>query len=107
MSPATPLRGELLASLGIIFGGVTLLLGIAISLVLPILRSPGEATAFILLVVGIDLVIVLAFGGWVIKKNLLEPVDSLYAGSSRSPTAIIVTASSCLTVSNSEPLARA
>ena len=63
MSPATPLRRELLASLGILFGGVTLLLGIAISLVLPILRSPGEATAFILLVVGIDLVIVLAFGG--------------------------------------------
>lgn len=80
MSPATPLRGELLASLGILFGGVTLLLGIAISLVLPILRSPGEATAFILLVVGIDLVIVLAFGGWVIKKNLLEPVDTLVRG---------------------------
>ena len=59
MSPATPLRRELLASLGILFGGVTLLLGIAISLVPPILRSPGEATAFILLVVGIDLVIVL------------------------------------------------
>jgi hypothetical protein len=70
----------LLASLGILFGGVTLLLGIAISLVLPILRSPGEATAFILLVVGIDLVIVLAFGGWVIKKNLLEPVDTLVRG---------------------------
>ena len=80
MSPPTPLRRELLASLGILFGGVTLLLGIAISLVLPLLRSPGEATVFILLVVGIDLIIVLAFGGWVIKKNLLEPMNRLVRG---------------------------
>ncbi len=80
MSSPTPLRRELLASLGILFGGVTLLLGIALSLVLPFFRSPGEATAFILVVVAVDLVIVLTFGGWALKKNLLEPVDRMARG---------------------------
>jgi C4-dicarboxylate-specific signal transduction histidine kinase len=80
MSSPTPLRRELLTSLGILFGGVTLLLGIAISLVLPFLRSTGEATVFILVIVAVDLVIVLTFGGWALKKNLLEPVDELVHG---------------------------
>ena len=80
MSSPTPLRRELLASLGILFGGVTLLLGIAISLVLPFLRSTGEATVFILIIVAVDLVIVLTFGGWALKKNLLEPMDELVLG---------------------------
>jgi hypothetical protein len=80
MSSPTPLRRELLASLGILFGGVTLLLGIALSLVLPFFRSPGEATAFILVIVAVDLVIVLTFGGWALKKNLLEPVNKLVRG---------------------------
>ena len=80
MSSPTPLRRELLVSLGILFGGVTLLLGIAISLVLPFLRSTGEATIFILVIVAVDLVIVLTFGGWALKKNLLEPVDELVLG---------------------------
>ena len=80
MSAPTPLCRELLVSLGILFGGVTLLLGIAISLVLPFLRSTGEATIFILIIVAVDLVIVLSFGGWALKKNLLEPVDVLVRG---------------------------
>ena len=80
MSSPTPLRRELLVSLGILFGGVTLLLGIVISLVLPFLRSTGEATVFILVIVAVDLVIVLTFGGWALKKNLLEPVDELVLG---------------------------
>ena len=80
MSTPTPLRRELLASLGILFGGVTLLLGIALSLVLPFFRSPGEATAFILVIVAVDLVIVLTFGGWALRKNLLEPVDKMARG---------------------------
>ncbi len=80
MSSPTPLRRELLGYLAILFGGVTLLLGIAISLVLPLSSSPGERTAFILITVALDLVIVLAFGGWVLKKNLLEPVDELVRG---------------------------
>ena len=80
MSSPTPLRRELLISLGILFGGVTLLLGISISLVLPFLPSTGERTAFILVVVAVDLVIVLTFGGWALKKNLLEPVDQLVRG---------------------------
>ena len=80
MSSPTPLRRELLASLGILFGGVTLLLGIALSLVLPFFRTPGEATAFILVIVAVDLVIVLTFGGWALRKNLLEPVDEMARG---------------------------
>jgi methyl-accepting chemotaxis protein len=83
MSSPTPLRRELLASFGILFGGVTLLLGIAISLVLPFLSSTGEGMAFILVIVVVDLVIVLTFGGWTLKKNLLEPVDQLVLGVKR------------------------
>ena len=80
MSSPTPLRRELLTSLGILFGGVTLLLGIAISLVLPFLRSTGEATIFILVIAGMSAVVVLTFGGWALKKNLLDPVDELVEG---------------------------
>ena len=47
---------------------------------LPFLRSTGEATVFILVIVAVDLVIVLTFGGWALKKNLLEPVDELVLG---------------------------
>ena len=43
-------------------------------------RTPGEATAFILVIVAVDLVIVLTFGGWALKKNLLEPVDEMARG---------------------------
>ncbi len=57
MSSPTPLRRELLASLGILFGGVTLLLGIAISLVLPYLRSTVEATVFILVIVAVCMMV--------------------------------------------------
>ncbi len=80
MTSPTPLRRELLAPLGILFGGVTLLLGIAITLVLPFLRSTGEATVFILVVAGMSAVVVLTFGGWALKKNLLDPVDELVLG---------------------------
>jgi len=80
MTSPTPLRRELLASLGILFGGATLLLGIAISVVLPLLRNSGEATVFILVIVALDVAVVLTFGGWMNKKNLLEPVDELVLG---------------------------
>ncbi len=80
MSSPTPLRRELLVSLGVLFGGVSLLLGISISLVLPFSRSTGETTAFIFIIVAVDLAIVLTFGGWVLKKNLLEPVGKLVRG---------------------------
>jgi signal transduction histidine kinase len=49
-------------------------------LVLPFLRSTGEATVFILVIVAVDLVIVLTFGGWALRKNLLEPMDELVLG---------------------------
>ena len=80
MSSPTPRRRELLVSLGVLFGGVSLLLGISISLVLPFSRSTGETTAFIFIIVAVDLAIVLTFGGWVLKKNLLEPVGKLVRG---------------------------
>ena len=80
MTSPTPLRRELLAPLGILFGGVTLLLGIAITLVLPFLRSTGEATVFILVIAAMSAVVVLTFGGWALKKNLLDPVDELVRG---------------------------
>jgi len=67
MSSPTPLRRELLVSLGVLFGGVSLLLGISISLVLPFSRSTGETTAFIFIIVAVDLAIVLTFGGWVYR----------------------------------------
>ena len=75
MSAPTPLRRELLVSLGILFGGVTLLLGIAISLVLPYFRSTAEATIFILIIVAVDLVIVLTFGGWALKEAVPTVVE--------------------------------
>ena len=80
MGSPTPLRRELLASLGILFGGVTLLLGVSLSVVLPLMRSPGEATVFIFVIVAVDLLILLTFGGWMLKKGLLEPVQALVLG---------------------------
>lgn len=60
-----------------------MLLGVSLSVVLPLMRSPGEATVFIFVIVAVDLSILLTFGAWMLKKRLLEPVEALVQGVKR------------------------
>ena len=83
MASPTPLRRELLVSLGVIFVGATVFLAASLMIVLPLMRSVGETVAFILTIVLADLVAFLAFGGWMLKKELLEPVEALVHGVDR------------------------
>ena len=83
MGSPTPLRRELLASLGILFGAAMLLLGFSLSVLLPFMQSSGEATLFIFVIVAANLIILLTFGGWMLKKGLLEPVEALLQGVKR------------------------
>ncbi len=83
MASPTPLRRELLASLGVIFVGATLFLAVSLMTVLPLMRSTGGTLAFILTIVVADLVAFLAFGGWMLKKGLIKPVEALVDGVTR------------------------
>ena len=83
MASPTPLRRELLISLGVLFAGATLFLAAALMMVLPLMQSPGKTVAFILTIVLADLLTFLAFGGWMLKKGLLEPVEALVLGVKR------------------------
>ena len=83
MASPTPLRRELLVSLGILFTGATLFLAAALMMVLPLIQSPGRTVAFVFTIVLADLLTFLAFGGWMLKKGLLEPVQALVQGVGR------------------------
>ena len=57
MPSLTPLRRELLLSLGFLFAGATLLAAVALLVLLPVFGSPGEALAFVVTLLSADLVI--------------------------------------------------
>ena len=69
MASPTPLRRELLASLGVIFVGATLFLAVSLMMVLPLMQSTGETVAFILTIVIADLIAFLVFGGWIAQEG--------------------------------------
>ncbi len=80
MAGPTPLRRELLLSFGLLFAEATILMGIAILLILPRLPSSGQITLLILVLSAVQLLVVMAFGGWLLNRRLLTPVSKLVSG---------------------------
>lgn len=80
MSGPTPLRRDLLLSFGLLFAEATILMGIALVVILPRLPSSGQITLLILLLSVVQLLVVMAFGGWLLNRRLLTPVSKLVRG---------------------------
>ncbi|MFH1762763.1 MAG: ATP-binding protein [Gemmatimonadota bacterium] len=77
MAPPTPLRRELLVAFGVLFGGGILVASIGLALILPILRSPGEAVFFILTILLAELGVIFLFGRVTLGRALFKPMDRL------------------------------
>ncbi len=80
MAGPTPLRRELLFSFGLLFAEATILMGIALLVILPRLPSSGQITLLILLLSAVQLLVVMAFGGWLLNRRFLKPVSKLVSG---------------------------
>ncbi len=77
MRPPTPLRRELLVAFGVLFAGAVLLATAGLSVLLPILESPAEAVLFVGTLVVADLLVLFVFGGALIRRSLVRPLDRL------------------------------
>ncbi len=80
MAGPTPLRRDLLLSFGLLFAEATILMGIALVVILPRLPSSGQVTLLILFLSVAQLLVVMAFGGWLLNRRLLTPVSKLVSG---------------------------
>jgi two-component system, NtrC family, sensor kinase len=80
---ATPLRRELFLAFGVLFGGAILVATLGLLMVLPVLRSAGETTFFIVCLLAADLSILFVFGRAVLQRSLLDPMDRLVADAGR------------------------
>jgi C4-dicarboxylate-specific signal transduction histidine kinase len=79
----TPLRRELLSSFGILFTGAILVAGLGVTAVLPLLGSRAEGVLFIVILVIVDLVVLFLFGSVLLRRRLVEPMESLAADARR------------------------
>ncbi len=77
MAAPTPLRRELLAAFGLLFGGGLILAAVGIAAALPLLASPGQVAFYVLILLLADLAVIFFFGRLVLGRTLLEPLDRL------------------------------
>ncbi|MDP2957905.1 MAG: ATP-binding protein [Longimicrobiales bacterium] len=82
MRAPTPLRRELLFAFGALFGGAVLLAGLGLAVLLPVLESPAQGVLFIVVLVVADLVVLFLFGGALLQRTLVAPMERL-AGDAR------------------------
>lgn len=73
----THLRRELLLSLSVLFGTATVVVALAMALVLPLTESAVQASVFVFVVTGSQLLLLGFFGGWIVRRALIDPVDAL------------------------------
>jgi len=79
MPTSTPLRRELLLAFGILFAGALLLAALGLIILLPVFTYPGDALAFIVVLLAADLAIVFLFTGYFLRVRLVVPVEALVA----------------------------
>ncbi len=72
-----PLRRELLVQFGLPFAAAILLAGVGLGLILPLLPSPTDGLLFILGLVVADLVILAVYGGALLRRHVLGPLERL------------------------------
>ncbi|HSG07810.1 MAG TPA: ATP-binding protein [Longimicrobiales bacterium] len=83
MSHPTPLRRELLLSFGALFAGAVLLAGAGLVVLLPVLASPAEAVAFVVVLVVADLGVLFVFGGALVRRSVIAPMEHLAGDAQR------------------------
>jgi hypothetical protein len=79
MATTSPLRRELLLTLGALFAVGLLVAILGILAILPSGASPRETAAFIFILVAGDLTVLFVFAGYLIRNRFLGPVDDLVA----------------------------
>ncbi len=79
MTFPTPLRRELLVSFALLFGVAVLLAVLGLFVMLPVLDTPGEATLFLIVLIGADLAVIFGFGSWILRRRLVVPVEAMVA----------------------------
>ncbi len=82
MSHPTPLRRELLFAFGALFAGAVLVAGLGFVVLYPVLGSLAQGVLFLAVLVVADLVILFLFGGALIQRTLVAPMERL-AGDAR------------------------
>lgn len=69
------LRRELLLAFGALFLVAILVAVMGLAILLPVLRSPGQAILFMAVLVTADLVVLFLFGRALLRSTLLDPLD--------------------------------
>ena len=82
MRPPTPLRRELLLAFGALFAGAVLIAGVGFAVLYPALDSLAQGVLFLTVLVAADLVVLFLFGGTLIQKAVVAPIETL-AGDAR------------------------
>lgn len=77
MPSTTPLRRELLLAFGILFAGALFLAAAGLLVLLPVVESPGEALAFVVVLFAADLAVVFFFTGYFLRRRFVLPVEGL------------------------------
>lgn len=77
MSSSTPLRRELLFAFGALFAGAVLLAGVGLAFLLPVLESPAQGVAFIVVLVIADLGVLFVFGSALVRRAVVAPMEAL------------------------------
>ena len=72
-----PLRRELLLSFAVLFAVAMLLAVLGVVVLLPGLATPRDATLFLASLIVADLGILFGFGSYVLRKDLVSPVERL------------------------------
>ena len=79
----SPLRQTLLYSIGILFIVTVVLASVALVVFSPRLDNPQGAFLFSLVLLAASLIVLLGFGGLLLQKALLDPVDQLVGDAQR------------------------
>lgn len=77
MAAPTPLRRELLVSFGALFAGAVLIAGAGLAFLLPVLASPAQGVLFVGVLVLADLLVLFLFGGALLRRLLVSPLEQL------------------------------
>ncbi len=78
--PRTTLRRELIGAFALVFAGALLVAVTGVILLWPSFGTPLEATVYIGLLLGADILVFALFGRWLIQSRVLRPLDRIVAG---------------------------
>lgn len=80
------LRRELIGALALVFAGALLVGALGVIVLVPRLRSPLEATVYLILLLAGDVAIFALFGRHLLQRRVLEPLEKMITGAEAMAT---------------------